>query len=108
MHKKFEINRTKIKAGCQLVRKVVTHNSKSDLPLVRHTQTLFEEESESIITGSCYEFGRKFPSGNRAQSVPGTYLQTYVLLLVVPSIDHLSAFVEKSQLAASQCLFTHF
>ena len=28
MHKKFEINRTKIKGGCQLGRKVVTHNSK--------------------------------------------------------------------------------
>ena len=34
MHKKFEINRTKIKGVCQLGRKVVTHNSKSDLPLV--------------------------------------------------------------------------
>ena len=34
MHKKFEINRTKIKGGCKLGRKVVTHNSKSDLPLV--------------------------------------------------------------------------
>ena len=34
MHEKFEINRTKNKGGCQLVRKVVTHNSKSDLPLV--------------------------------------------------------------------------
>ena len=33
MHKKFEINWTKIKSGCQLGRKVVTHNSKSDLPL---------------------------------------------------------------------------
>ena len=33
MHKKFEINQTKIKAGCQSGRKVVTHNSKSDLPL---------------------------------------------------------------------------
>ena len=33
MHKKFEINRTNIKGGCQLGRKVVTHNSKSDLPL---------------------------------------------------------------------------
>ena len=33
VHKKFEINRTKIKGGCQLVRKLVTHNSKSDLPL---------------------------------------------------------------------------
>ena len=28
MHKKFEINQTKIKGGCQSGRKVVTHNSK--------------------------------------------------------------------------------
>ena len=34
MHKKFEINWTKIKGGCQSGRKVVPHNSKSDLPLV--------------------------------------------------------------------------
>ena len=34
MHKKFEINRTKIKGGCQSGRKVVTHNAKSDLPIV--------------------------------------------------------------------------
>ena len=33
MQKKFEINRTNIKGGCQSARKVVTHNSKSDLPL---------------------------------------------------------------------------
>ena len=33
MQKKFEINRTKIKGGCQSGRKVVTHDSKSDLPL---------------------------------------------------------------------------
>ena len=33
MHKKFEINRTKIKCGCQLGRKAVPHDSKSDLPL---------------------------------------------------------------------------
>ena len=32
MHKKFEINWTKIKGGCQLGRQVVTHNSKNDLP----------------------------------------------------------------------------
>ena len=32
MHKKFEINGTKIKGGCQLGTKVVIHNSKSDLP----------------------------------------------------------------------------
>ena len=30
---KFEINLTTIKGGCQLGRKVVTNNSKSDLPL---------------------------------------------------------------------------
>ena len=34
MHKKFEISRTKIKGSCQSGRKVVTHNSDSDLPLV--------------------------------------------------------------------------
>ena len=34
MHKKFELNRTKIKGGYKSGRKVVTHNSKSDLPLV--------------------------------------------------------------------------
>ena len=33
MHKKFEINQTKIKGGYQSGRKVVTHDSKSDLPL---------------------------------------------------------------------------
>ena len=34
MHKKFEINQRKIKGGCQLGIKVVTHNSMTDLPLV--------------------------------------------------------------------------
>ena len=33
MHKKFEINWTKIKGSCQWGRKVVTHDFKSDLPL---------------------------------------------------------------------------
>ena len=32
-HEKFEINQTKIKGSCQSGRKVVTHDSKSDLPL---------------------------------------------------------------------------
>ena len=32
-HKKFEINQTKIKGGCQSGSKEVTHNSKSDLPV---------------------------------------------------------------------------
>ena len=34
MHKKFEVNRTKIKGGCQSGRKVVTNDSKSYLLLV--------------------------------------------------------------------------
>ena len=33
MHKKFKINLTKIKGGFQSGRKVVPHDSKSDLPL---------------------------------------------------------------------------
>ena len=39
MHKKFEIYPTKIKGGCQSGRKVVTHNSKSDLPLGSFSKT---------------------------------------------------------------------
>ena len=35
MHKKFEITLTRIKGWYKLGRKVVTHNSKSDLPLAR-------------------------------------------------------------------------
>ena len=35
MHKKFEINRTNIKGSCQSGWKVVTHDSKSDLPLIK-------------------------------------------------------------------------
>ena len=38
MQKKFEIYQTKIKGGCQSGRKVVTHNSKSDLPLVEKNE----------------------------------------------------------------------
>ena len=40
MHKKFEINRTKIKGGWQLGRKVVAHNSMSYLPLVTGKNTI--------------------------------------------------------------------
>ena len=34
MHKMFEISQLKVKGGCQLGRKVVHHDSKSDLPLI--------------------------------------------------------------------------
>ena len=45
MHKKFEINRTKIKVGCQSGRKVVPQDSKSDLPLMNNFQ-----KSGTILT----------------------------------------------------------
>ena len=40
MHKKLEINRTKIKGSCQSGIKVVPHDSKSDLPLVQWYHSL--------------------------------------------------------------------
>ena len=40
MYKKFEINPTKIKGSCQSGGKVVTHNSKSDLPLIQIEKSL--------------------------------------------------------------------
>ena len=46
MHKKFEINQTKIKGGCQSGRKVVTHNSKSDLPLMSSKPSETSESSD--------------------------------------------------------------
>ena len=45
MHKKFDINRTKIKGGCQSGRKVVTHN-KSDLPLTKKPKLHLEPDRE--------------------------------------------------------------
>ena len=52
MHKKFEINGTKIKGGCQSGRKVVTHNSKSDSPLEfearRNTYSILIHDSEGV------------------------------------------------------------
>ena len=53
MHKKFEINRTKIKGGCQPGRKVVTYNSKSDLPIKVH----LELQKEGFIGNTLYVFG---------------------------------------------------
>ena len=56
VNKKFEINRTKIKGGCQLGRKVLTHNSKSNLPLDScELSTIFLRKSEQkqIIFNAC-------------------------------------------------------
>ena len=52
MHKKFEINRTKIKGSCQSGRKKVTHNSKSDLPLV------FNKKNKRTIYNTHFEVER--------------------------------------------------
>ena len=60
----FEVNQTKIKVACQSGRKVVTHNSKSDLPLailLEHMHKKFEI-NRTKIKGSC-QSGRK-ESGN--------------------------------------------
>ena len=55
MYKKFEINRTKIKGGCQLGRKVVTHNSMSDLPLVcRYVLNLEDIRCEKVMRYHIY------------------------------------------------------
>ena len=52
MHKKFVIDWTKIKGGCQSGRKVVTHNSKSDLPLVKFIKTASVAQAQNCILHS--------------------------------------------------------
>ena len=45
----FEVNRTKIKGGCQSGRKVVPHDSKSDLPLLTLLESKpFKTAPESV------------------------------------------------------------
>ena len=53
MHKKFEINQTKIKGGCQSGRKVVPDDHKSDLPLVYTLSAAFMsfEHQSSVRSG---------------------------------------------------------
>ena len=48
MHRKFEINRTKIKDGCQSGTKVVSHDSKTDLPLTKHKDT--NQENKIVVS----------------------------------------------------------
>ena len=49
MYKKFEINQTKIKSGCQTGRKVLTYNSKSDLPLHIVKKSKMSEQYRNIV-----------------------------------------------------------
>ena len=48
MHKKFEINQTKIKGGLQSWTKVVTHDSNSDLPLAPKNRKYMSGDSSYI------------------------------------------------------------
>ena len=50
MQKKFEINQTKIKGGCQLGRKVVAQDCKSDLPLAIYNflQEMFKSDKNNF------------------------------------------------------------
>ena len=50
MHKKFEINWTKIKGDCQSGRKVVTHISKNDLPPVEYLLRRTKKDSAPMCS----------------------------------------------------------
>ena len=56
MHKKFEINGTKIMGGCQSGRKVLTHNSKIYFPFLgrgkdgKSSGAAFIESQVSVFT----------------------------------------------------------
>ena len=52
MHKKFEINQKKIKGDCQSGRKVVTHDSMSDLPLAEKASL---EMSQPVLSNSTFK-----------------------------------------------------
>ena len=66
MYNKFEINQTKIKGGCQSGRKVVTHHSKSDLPL-KHESGPPEQASPTFGSNGNEIFFRPGFSGGCAQ-----------------------------------------
>ena len=49
-HLIFKVNQTKIKGGCQLVRKVISHDSKSDLPLEKGKGALTVDHTHSVFS----------------------------------------------------------
>ena len=64
MYKKFEINWTKIKGDCQSGRKVVPHDSKSDLPLVENYFFKIAIFVEKVtLEAACKEFKRQITLG---------------------------------------------
>ena len=76
MYKKFEINQTKIKGGCQSGRKGVhTHDSKSNLPLVQ-VQWI-------VITMWNNFYYDVLKPHNRSFTILSTYILTYPYLLFI-------------------------
>ena len=63
MHKKFEINLAKIKGGCQSGRKVVPHDSKSDLRLVIYNNFKEKPLKNKVVFLSRKELRQNFGQG---------------------------------------------
>ena len=96
MHKKFEINQTKIKGGCQSRRKVVTHDPKSGLPLNIVSQfsysisegswRLLESHASRIIPSNLWPC-RVWP--RTAMTVPTLKCKTRPATSTVPNINYI-------------------
>ena len=98
MHNKFEINRTKIKGGCQSGRKVVTLNSKRDLPLETSSSPLVTEMcgflTSHLVFGSCNKYLQAaLPTGRGPKNISinlssfyNSYLHLVTKWMVAPTM----------------------
>ena len=84
MHKKFELNQTKIKGSCQLGRKVATHNSKSDLPLADCRQLW--------LTSSIMK-----------QSTQGNFIEHFQVSKYIPKLSKLSFLLRQKWKCMPEC-----
>ena len=73
MHRKFYINRTKIKGGYQSRRKVVTHDFKSDLPLVYQLNVQHQLNIQAGVNQTKIKGGCQSDTKAHAQEVRGKY-----------------------------------
>ena len=95
MHKKFENYRTKIKGSCQSGRKMVTHDSKSDLPqeyvqvhrvrpydgarsacVARATHMKNSQLGALLVTKKC----EKHPSNRQKSKIAAKWIRTYIVI----------------------------
>ena len=84
MHKKFEINRTKKKGSCQLGRKVVPRDSKSDLPLdlLKNAACLRDFCAQNLFPGhTCISSNLSSILNNPANRTNVNFLNSVFLLL---------------------------